>query len=50
MSMALLATPPLAIAISALTAHGWLDRTLIAGVVLISLGILLSVQRRGVAQ
>jgi drug/metabolite transporter (DMT)-like permease len=44
-SMALLATPPLGIAISTLTAHESLDRALIAGVLLISLGIVLSVGR-----
>jgi drug/metabolite transporter (DMT)-like permease len=43
MSMALLATPPLGIAISALTAHESVDRSLIAGVVLIGGGILCSV-------
>jgi drug/metabolite transporter (DMT)-like permease len=45
MSMALLATPPLGIAISACAMHESLDRTLIAGVMLISLGITLTAHR-----
>lgn len=42
LSMALLATPPLGILISALTAHELVDAELLAGVLLISLGIILS--------
>lgn len=44
-SMALLATPPLGIAISAYALHESLDHTLIAGVLLISLGITLTARR-----
>jgi drug/metabolite transporter (DMT)-like permease len=43
--MALLATPPLGSAISACALHESLDRTLLAGVLLISLGITLTAQR-----
>jgi hypothetical protein len=43
--MALLATPPLGIAISTLAAHESLNRTLVAGVLLIGFGILLSVRQ-----
>lgn len=45
MSMALLATPPLGIAISACALHESLGRMLIASVLLISLGITLTAQR-----
>jgi drug/metabolite transporter (DMT)-like permease len=44
-SMALLATPPLGIAISVWTMHETLDRSLLGGVLLITLGIVLSVPR-----
>jgi drug/metabolite transporter (DMT)-like permease len=44
-SMALLATPPLGLAISVGTMHERLDRSLIGGVLLIALGIMLSLGR-----